>query len=228
MAMLGGCGTTPTAGEQTNDVSAHAVDPTTEPKKAAVPALVGMTLADVKASLRAAGLTVGAVERQPSAKAPGTVLRQGASPGASLESGSPVTLVVAAPLPEVPNVVGIDKAGAVSTVKAAGFGVKILTESTTSGDDNVVLSESPAGGSHAKPGATVSLVISDLQEPRTLSSAGSSNCTPGYDPCLPPATDYDCEGGSGDGPKYTGLVHITGSDPYDLDRDGDGTACEPY
>lgn len=25
------------------------------------------------------------------------------------------------------------------------------------------------------------------------------NCTPGYDPCLPPASDYDCAGGSGVG-----------------------------
>ena len=51
-------------------------------------------------------------------------------------------------------------------------------------------------------------------------------CTPGYSPCLPPASDYDCEGGSGDGPEYTGVVSISGSDPYDLDADGDGTGCD--
>jgi hypothetical protein len=43
---------------------------------------------------------------------------------------------------------------------------------------------------------------------------------------LPPASDYDCRGGSGNGPKYSGPVRVTGSDPYDLDRDGDGKACE--
>jgi hypothetical protein len=52
------------------------------------------------------------------------------------------------------------------------------------------------------------------------------NCTPGYSPCLAPASDYDCRGGSGNGPKYTGPIRVTGSDPYDLDRDGDGRACE--
>ncbi len=52
------------------------------------------------------------------------------------------------------------------------------------------------------------------------------NCTPGYSPCLPPASDYDCRGGSGNGPKYTGPVRVTGSDPYHLDRDGDGKGCE--
>lgn len=52
------------------------------------------------------------------------------------------------------------------------------------------------------------------------------NCTAGYSPCLPPASDYDCAGGSGDGPKYTGRVTVTGSDPYDLDSDNDGVGCE--
>jgi hypothetical protein len=52
------------------------------------------------------------------------------------------------------------------------------------------------------------------------------SCTDGYDPCLPPAADYDCENGTGDGPAYTGYVTVTGSDPYGLDSDGDGAGCE--
>ena len=40
------------------------------------------------------------------------------------------------------------------------------------------------------------------------------------------ASDYDCAGGSGDGPYYTGLVRVVGVDHYGLDRDGDGVACE--
>ena len=60
----------------------------------------------------------------------------------------------------------------------------------------------------------------------TGSSGSSGNCTPGYSPCLPPASDYDCSGGGGDGPKYTGRVQVTGSDPYGLDSDGDGVGCE--
>jgi hypothetical protein len=55
----------------------------------------------------------------------------------------------------------------------------------------------------------------------------ASNCTPGYSPCLPPADDYDCAGGSGNGPEYAdGPIAVTGSDPYGLDADGDGVACE--
>jgi hypothetical protein len=37
----------------------------------------------------------------------------------------------------------------------------------------------------------------------------------------------DCAGGGGNGPRYvTGPVTVSGSDPYDLDRDGDGIGCE--
>jgi hypothetical protein len=58
--------------------------------------------------------------------------------------------------------------------------------------------------------------------------APASNCDPNYSgACLDPnASDYDCSGGSGDGPEYTGPVTVVGSDPYDLDSDGDGSACE--
>jgi hypothetical protein len=50
-------------------------------------------------------------------------------------------------------------------------------------------------------------------------------CTPGYEPCLKPASDYDCAGGTGDGPNYASNVKVYGEDIYGLDRDGDGFAC---
>jgi hypothetical protein len=55
-------------------------------------------------------------------------------------------------------------------------------------------------------------------------------CDPNYaGACLrPDVSDYDCVGGSGDGPYYTGEVEVVGDDHYDLDRDGDGIACEDY
>jgi predicted nucleic acid-binding Zn-ribbon protein len=64
------------------------------------------------------------------------------------------------------------------------------------------------------------------REAEQAEEQSSDNCTPGYSPCLPPASDYDCSGGSGDGPEYTGQVSVSGSDPYDLDADGDGVGCE--
>jgi hypothetical protein len=66
------------------------------------------------------------------------------------------------------------------------------------------------------------------QEQARAAAPPASNCDPNYKgACLDPnASDYDCEGGSGDGPKYTGTVTVVGSDHYDLDRDGDGTGCD--
>lgn len=56
---------------------------------------------------------------------------------------------------------------------------------------------------------------------------GSSNCNPNYSGCLKAnASDYDCSGGSGDGPYYTGPVQVKGYDEYGLDADGDGWGCE--
>ena len=55
----------------------------------------------------------------------------------------------------------------------------------------------------------------------------ASNCDPNYTPCVPIASDVDCAGGSGNGPAYVrGPVRVIGVDIYDLDRDGDGIACE--
>jgi hypothetical protein len=54
----------------------------------------------------------------------------------------------------------------------------------------------------------------------------AEDCHPSYDPCVPFASDVDCEGGRGDGPVYTGTVRVIGPDEYDLDRDGNGVGCE--
>jgi hypothetical protein len=60
-------------------------------------------------------------------------------------------------------------------------------------------------------------------------NAPASTCDPSYKgACLKPdVSDYDCAGGSGDGPYYVqGPITVVGDDHYDLDRDGDGVACE--
>lgn len=55
----------------------------------------------------------------------------------------------------------------------------------------------------------------------------NTNCHPSYSGCLrADASDYDCAGGSGNGPYYTGRVRVTGPDVFGLDRDGDGWGCE--
>jgi hypothetical protein len=59
--------------------------------------------------------------------------------------------------------------------------------------------------------------------------APSGNCDPSYPgSCLHDGIgDYDCAGGSGNGPNYVdGPIRVRPPDPFDLDRDGDGLGCE--
>ena len=47
-------------------------------------------------------------------------------------------------------------------------------------------------------------------------------CNANYTPCVPnSATDLDC-------PEVGHAVKVVGSDPYNLDSDGDGSGCESY
>jgi beta-lactam-binding protein with PASTA domain len=221
-------GPTPTALQPTASTSTatEEVEPEPEPSRAKVPALVGLTRKQAERQMAAAGLAVGKVVEIPSEQVPGTVLRQGKKAGAPLLLGSAVTIMVAVPYPLIPGVVGSVEAKAIDLLEHAGFKVKVSTETRTSGADGVVLTQSPRGSERAKPGSTVAIVVSNLVRP-VVEQPPEQNCTPGYRPCLTPASDYDCAGGSGDGPNYAyGPIYITGSDPYDLDRDGDGVACE--
>jgi hypothetical protein len=57
----------------------------------------------------------------------------------------------------------------------------------------------------------------------------SKKCDPNYrGRCLKPhVSDYDCAGGSGNGPYYVaGPFRSVGNDHYRLDADHDGIACE--
>jgi hypothetical protein len=66
-----------------------------------------------------------------------------------------------------------------------------------------------------------------IQEEEDEEEAFASECHPSYSGCLDPSSpDYDCLGGSGDGPDYTGTVSVYGYDEYGLDDDGDGIGCE--
>ena len=64
--------------------------------------------------------------------------------------------------------------------------------------------------------------------PAPVADPVGGGCDPNYEgQCVPIASDVDCAGGSGNGPAYTpGPVYVVGTDVYDLDRDGDGIACD--
>jgi resuscitation-promoting factor RpfB len=216
---------TPRAPASSPHLQSTSPSTTPTPKLAKVPAVKGLRLTKAKRKLRAAGLEVGDIDRRPSSKRKNTVLKQGVDKGTKLKPGSSVDLVVAAPLPQVPSVIGRQESSAIRKLKKAGFKAKKTTQTRTTGKDGVVLDQSPRGKTRAKPRSVVRIVISNVE--RSSDADATLNCTPGYSPCLPPASDYDCAGNKGNGPEYVdGPVRVTGPDRYDLDRDRNGVGCQ--
>jgi len=76
--------------------------------------------------------------------------------------------------------------------------------------------------------ADAPIVFVDLTCPPPPPPTGEE-CEPSYpDVCLDPnVEDYDCADGEGDGPEYVeGPIRVEGEDPFDLDANEDGEACE--
>jgi hypothetical protein len=126
----------------------------------------------------------------------------------------------------VPRVVGKRLENAKDALRRDDLQVSVVLKYSPR-PSGIVLSQSVSAGTEVRLGRTIRLVISKGPQP-----SPQPNCTSGYSPCLVyhGGADYDCYGGSGDGPYYTepGVVYtVSGSDPYGLDADSDGSGCEP-
>ncbi len=158
------------------------------PQQVQVPEVVGQSEAEAKASLRGAGLQPGAVTHQeaPAAQA-GTVLSQSPSAGSSVASGQRVDLVVGQAPKEtaVPRVVGRREELAEGELVGAGFKPKTQKRTVTKPEEaGIVLQQTPAGGTKAKPGATVTIVVGELG---TSTTPSTTTTTPSTTPSTTPA-----------------------------------------
>jgi len=85
-------------------------------------------------------------------------------------------------------------------------------------------SETMATATATKTAATRAPIVS-LKQP----TVNTDGCDPSYpDVCLKDGIgDYDCAGGSGNGPNYiAGPIRVLPPDPFGLDRDHNGWGCE--
>lgn len=53
-----------------------------------------------------------------------------------------------------------------------------------------------------------------------IEPVSGNECSAAYDPCVPEGKDVDCDD------LETGVIVLDRTDPFDLDRDGDGVGCE--
>src|SRR4029450_11854489 len=160
----------------------------------------------------------------------------------SMVVGDERALVLGVELPVEPD------GGGQGQQPLADLGLKATTKYTFTDQApaGTVISQSPEAGARVHPGTTVSLVVANTPPapelpPPTRSTepppppeppppeTTPAQCDPSYpDVCLDPAVgDYDCAGGSGNGPGYVeGPIRVRPPDPFDLDGNGDGVGCE--
>jgi hypothetical protein len=150
-------------------------------------------------------------------------------------TSAPATSAVPPPV-VVPDVIGMTVTQAKSALTRARLRWRLTVRRTTASAPGTVVAQSPGGDRRRNPDSVITLVVAQAPptpkptpkpEP-TTGAPPAPACHPSYiGACLDPdASDYDCVGGSGNGPKYTGRVTVVGPDVFDLDRDGDGIGCE--
>jgi beta-lactam-binding protein with PASTA domain len=137
----------------------------------------------------------------------------------------------------VPRLVGMRLTRAKASLADRGLTAKVTYKSTARYPAGTVIAQSRKVGAGVLPETTINLVVAkapppppSTAPPAPPSTAAPRDCHPSYpDVCLrPDASDYDCEGGSGNGPYYvSGPLRVLPPDPFDLDgNDNDGWGCE--
>jgi eukaryotic-like serine/threonine-protein kinase len=142
-----------------------------------VPNVVGQAQATASAELTVAGFNVVPTNQVSNTIQPGNVISQQPAGASAATPGSTVTIVVAKPPPTtaVPSVVGDTPSSAGSALNAAGFSVTKTTKDVTDQSTNgLVISQSPNGGSKAKMGSTVTIVVAKFVPTNTPTSTSSS------------------------------------------------------
>ena len=152
----------PAAGQQVVEGTEVLLDVSKGTKQVEVPNVVGMTEADARSTLEAAGFEVSSTSAPSDTTAEGNVSDQSPDGGTSAEKGSTVSITVSSgpSTTTVPDEVGQDKQVAIDDLKANGFKVKV--NNVACGDpnqDNIVQDQNPAGGSDAEPASTVDIFV---------------------------------------------------------------------
>jgi beta-lactam-binding protein with PASTA domain/tRNA A-37 threonylcarbamoyl transferase component Bud32 len=160
----------PKPGEEVEEGSVVRINVSAGPKPIAVPSVVGQPFESASSQLQAAGFAVARRDADSNQPA-GTVIDQSPAGNETAAKGATVTLTVSKgpPTSAVPDVTSLDRDTAISTLQGSGFKARPTREDTTDPSlDGVVLSQSPAAGTQAKPGSTVTIAVGRYVEPPPL------------------------------------------------------------
>jgi PASTA domain len=131
----------------------------------------------------------------------------------------------------MPRLVGMTLTAARRALSGRGLRSTVRYAATGRAAAGTVISQTHRAGIGVRPGTAVGLVIAKAPPPTSppAPEPAPSDCDPSYPGvCLHTGIgDYDCAGGSGNGPNYVdGPIRVRPPDPFGLDRDGNGWGCE--
>ena len=132
------------------------------PRSVTVPQVQGKSLAQAESILRHHGLKVGKVQYVQNSSVPaGEVSSTSPFGGEPVRPGTVVKVFVSSGPAKrtVPNVTGESEAAARAVLQSDGFAVAVATKTTGSAPAGSVIAQSPAGGTQATPGSTVTIVV---------------------------------------------------------------------
>ena len=154
------------------------------PQAISVPDVNGLARNDALVTLKAAGLVPIVVTRDTTDPTEdGVVVDQIPIALEQAQPGAVVTITVGQlfvpPTVKVPDVNGLNRASALSTLKSAGFVVIVSpTDTADPAQDGFVLEQAPAALTDAAPGATVTLTVGRLvASPATTTAATTTAAT---------------------------------------------------
>lgn len=124
-----------------------------------VPQLDGATLAEARALLERAGLALGELRREDSARPADTVLASDPGAGTGLEPGAVVALTLASGNQVVPEAAGLSVGEARARIQDAGFTVEETAAEVPDEPPGTVLAVQPVAGTSLRLGSTVTLVV---------------------------------------------------------------------
>lgn len=125
-----------------------------------VPDLDALTLDEASRRLQQAGLQTGRISRQPSGAPAGTVIQQSPAPGAALQAGGAVDLVVAEAAPSTtPDLTGQTVEAARALLRDQDLELGSVTEKISNATPGQIIEQSPSPGSTPPPSGRIDVTV---------------------------------------------------------------------
>jgi beta-lactam-binding protein with PASTA domain/predicted Ser/Thr protein kinase len=157
----------PAGGELVNEGSTVQINVSKGLEPLDVPNVIGQQYDNAAGQLQGRGFAV-ARRDVDSSQPKDTVIDQQPKGGSELARGGTVILYVSKGPKEstIPDVTSQDEAAATQALEQSGFTVDVVDQDTFDPDqDGIVLSQDPPGGTKAKPGSTVTIIVGRFVEP---------------------------------------------------------------